>query len=514
MRSFSSINKTTLLWLILAVAGLLISCSANDPFDPESVRNNKPTVRMFVTPHAEGAELNPTSYFERTFNWSGSDNDGWVTEYYVSIRTQADIPAPWVATTSEDTTMTFGTNENGVSEATFYIACKDNRGAYSDTLVQYIPLRNFPPTLNFQADFEPLRNMQREFSNGGADTTYWNFGYCNFRFFALDEDGESTMDTFYRYTLMDISESDPEITFDLDDPAADPELGWIKVPFESGQIKNFEILVVGASPSPNKTLTLSLIDEALADTRFTYSWEVRAPKSRVLYIPDNSSTVCKAFYSDFMDELYGEGQWDEYLFWYGFPDSDFTLLESMRLFDVVLWTDGGSTSSIMDIASDRDGALQELVMPTDGAEPGKFMFISKAVAGNDSGLSSAFTITVLRISPSGSPESTLGMSLGKQALGQASHLPNITTIDDFGGGIGLVMETGTEKLYQMEYCVRCYTDRRPPWDPIVGVRWPGRDIDPLATVVTVSIQLEYFDEAEAFAALEAIINDEFGVVTP
>ena len=34
-------------------------------------------------------------------------------------------------------------------------------------------------------------------------------------------------------------------------------------------------------------------DEADADALFQYSWEVRAPKGRVLYFPDVSSSITK-----------------------------------------------------------------------------------------------------------------------------------------------------------------------------------------------------------------------------
>jgi len=507
-------RNIAILWFVVVASGLLISCAANEPFEPETVANDKPTVQFFVTPLDDEQELNPTSYFERNFRWSGSDNDGWVTEYYVSVRDQANLPAPWDTTLAQDTTMTFYTNDEGGFEATFYIACKDNRGALSDTLIQYVPLRNFPPTVNFKADFEPLVNMQREFSNGGADTTYWNYGACNFRFFALDEDGASTMDPYYLYTLADYEGADLD-TVGVDDPNADPELSWIQVPFiPEEEIKSFEILISGASPDPNKTLTVSVGDQAFAETYFSYSWEVRAPKSNILYIPDNSSSLGKALYKNFMDSVYGEGQWDTYDFWFGFPDTGFTLLESMRLFDLVLWTDGGSTSAVLKMASEVDGVIQELVLPTDGAEPGKFFFVSKASAGSGSQLGPAFIQTVLGISPTGAPASAIDMVVDNQALGLQGHLPPITMENVQGKGMGVVLRTGSEAIYQLEYCERCYHRARPPWDPIVGVRWPERITNSAATVVTISVQLEYFVESEVITALETIVNQEFEVVTP
>ena len=83
--------------MALVAAGALIwlaGCAANDPFDPDSVLNHAPVVKMSVSA-PEGGELNPTSYFQRKFSWYGSDQDGWVQEYYVSIRTDAAVPAPW-----------------------------------------------------------------------------------------------------------------------------------------------------------------------------------------------------------------------------------------------------------------------------------------------------------------------------------------------------------------------------------------------------------------------------------
>ena len=71
--------------------------------------------------------------------------------------------------------MTFATDVNGEAEATFYLACRDNRGALSDTLVRTIPLQNFPPVINFEPDFDPRFDLQREIT-AENDTLYWNWG--------------------------------------------------------------------------------------------------------------------------------------------------------------------------------------------------------------------------------------------------------------------------------------------------------------------------------------------------
>ena len=66
----------------IAMLATVLSWSGctNDPFDPESVPNSPPVARIFITT-APGNDLNPTSYYERTFHWSGSDPDGSVVAY-------------------------------------------------------------------------------------------------------------------------------------------------------------------------------------------------------------------------------------------------------------------------------------------------------------------------------------------------------------------------------------------------------------------------------------------------
>lgn len=498
---------------------VLIGCAANEPFDPDSLANLPPVVRLFVAPGAGGEELNPTSYFDRTFNWSGSDADGFVEEFYISIRTDGDNPAPWDTTTSTDTTLTFVPDqETGEASATFLLACRDNRGAYSDTLQQFVPMRNHPPIVNFQSNFEPLQNMQRELVYDGAtvvDTVYWNWGASNFRFNAYDLDGLHTMDDYFRYTTMD---EEPTVTRDWDDPAADPETGWVRVPFEEAEESyEFEVLVSGLAPG-QRTLTVSVRDEAAGDPRFQYSWEVREPKSPVLYIGDNTSSVGRELYGDLLDQMYGAGNWDQYDFVFGFPDKAFVLLETMRLFDAVLWTDGGSTSEVMSAASNRDGPLEQYIIPPDGQQPGHLLLISRMVTGEGGqGPSPVFIGNVLGINAAASsPVDPITNFMGRQAQPQAggSYLPFMTGSNNFGQGRGMDPNEDTEVLYRMEYCLRCYGSARPPFDPVVGIRRPTRDTNPEANVVCFSLQLEYFDHDQVVSTLEQVLTDEMGVAGP
>jgi len=513
---------------VLAVVVGLGGCAANDPFDPNSVPNRPPSIRFYVGPVDTSGGLNPTSYFNRTFNWSGTDPDGYVVEYFVSIDTSSIFPALWDTTTSTDTTMTFATDNQGNASATFLVACRDDRGAFSDTLVQFVPLRNFAPEVNFAPNFDPRDNMQREFidadgnvtPDGAAavDTNYYNWGPATFDLVVRDLDGTETLNEFYRYTMAD---TDPDSTYDQDDPRADPETSWVRVPFTgAGDSKPIFIAVKDVLPGPSRTLTVSVKDEADADALFQYSWEVRAPKGRVLYFPDVSSSITKKFYGDFLDAEYGQGNWDTYSFWFGLGgDISFTLLETMRKFDVIIWTDSGTHSQNIINATDRDkgAVLQNYLIPTDGAAPGKMVLVSRILVGSQTKLKGPFLQNVLGVNPSGVPPQALNFTVGNTALGLRPELPTMTaakTATAAGNGLALSQNIPAEFIYQMEECLRCY-GARPPFDPYVGVRSPARTAEtPLATIVGLSIQLDDFDRDEAFAALAAILDIELGVAGP
>jgi|GEM_PF-1466815 len=539
MKSLSLLLALT----VAAVLVVLIGCAANDPFDPNSLDNKKPVISFFVSQADSGQVLNPTTYSTRTFHWSGTDPDGWVEEYYVAITTALSGEAVWDSTTRTDTTMTFSPDAEGNADATFMIACRDNRGAYSDTLVQLIPMQNFPPVIEFQSDFDPLINMQREFrdadgnviesGSAAADTVFWNWGPGNFRFLVYDLDGSNTLEPFFRYTLAD---DEPDSTYDQDDPRADPETSWVRAPFTvSEETNGFELNLKSVQPGPARTLSVSVRDTVGTGPVFKYTWEVRAPKGPVLYIPDTSAPNTKAFYKAYLDERYGAGNWDSYVFWKGFPDRPFTLLESMRKFEMVLWTDTGSAGNNIRTASEAGGVLEKYVHPTDASAPGRILMISKILTGTQTGLSNPFRTNVLGIKVKGTPEAPLNMSSGNQALGLPPYLPAMAnTRDSVTGAIGLGLATSniSEVIYRMEFCEETYVDRfgstkikscycndrcleaptdDAPWDPVVGVRSPLRSVEAQARIVGISLQLDDFEQTGAFAALNAILDFELGV---
>jgi hypothetical protein len=505
---------SVMLLLLVSLTVWLIGCTANEPFDPDALENLSPIARLFVPAPEEGEEFNPTSYFSRTFNWSGTDSDGWVTDFYISIQTEEGVPAPWDTTSATDTTMTFAPDPmTGEASATILIACRDNRGAFSDTISQFIPMRNHPPVVRFTLDFDPLVNMQRELVVEPDSFLYWNWGPCNFRLAAYDPDGLNTMDSFFRYTL---AEGDPDQEWEADDPDADPEVGWLREDFGSGD-ESFEFGMFVSDLSPGlKTLTISVKDEAGGDAWFQYSWEVRAPKNSILYFFDNAGPTTRAVYYEFLNQTFGQDNWDEYIFVFGYPDATAVLVETMKLFDVVLWADGGSPppSPLMQNIFSRFGAMAQYLDSS-----GRLILVSKNITevAGEAALSNVFVQTHLGIDPEfGLPRGFLEIDAGKRAMpvDEAPHMPVMYKNINFGDGRGFGLLEGTEALYRMEHCLRCYNSLE-PWDPVVGYRRPPRldedDNPQFASVVGFGLMLEYFSQNQAIAVLQHVLTDEMGL---
>ena len=126
------------------------------------------------------------------------------------------------------------------------------------------------------------------------------------------------MDRFYRYTF---SATAPTETYRIGDPLADPETTWVQVNFtdpdDAGtEFRHFEIDAVDLAVG-TRTLRVSVLDEGGSDATFSYTWEVRAPRRNILYIKDNTSSIGRLCYTEFMDGRFGAGNWDAYDFWIG-----------------------------------------------------------------------------------------------------------------------------------------------------------------------------------------------------
>ncbi|MBU1677132.1 hypothetical protein KKA85_15285, partial [bacterium] len=399
-----------------AIAAHLAGCT-NDPFDPSTVLNSRPVARIFVTPYP-GGELSPTSYYERTFHWSGSDEDGFVIEYYVSIETATGVAAPWAATQRTDTTMTFTTDDLGEAQALIRVACRDDDGAVSDTVSQFIPLRNFPPVINFTADY---------------DTVTWSYGAANFRFFALDLDGNVTMDDSVVYFL-DTADTNLAPAL-LGEPDADPNLRPVIKRLDDVDAGLFSVDLRHIQEAGSRTLNVRIGDEAHATTNFSWTWNVLPALSPVLLVDDILGNIDVPFYHGSMDSIFGAGQWSRYDLSAGLPDRTWVMLETFRQFEAVFWYTGISTSANLGaVAVELQRYLYE---PPPDHEPGRLLLISKGVIGGTLSLPPSFVQNTLGISRTPS-QPTFYIPQDKTCFAAPpGRLPDLHFSNGFSAGIGL-----------------------------------------------------------------------------
>ncbi len=498
MRHLRRIFRKRAAFLAVAVtacglAAWLAGCT-NEPFDPESVTNIPPVATIFVTPGV-GGELNPTSYYDRTFSWSGTDPDGFVVEYYVSIETE-ETAAPWVATQQTDTTMTFSTDDLGQAQALIRLACRDDRGALSDTVSRHIPLQNFPPVINFVTDY---------------DTTFWSFGSANFRLFAVDLDDNTTMGDSIIYFL-DTADSTlapiPEGEAD-----ADPNVRPVIKRIEDLASGRFSIDLSDITPRGSRTLHVRASDEADATGAFDWEWDARPTLSNVLLVDDFLGNLDVPFYYAAMDSLYGPDGWSIYDMADGLPDRMWVFMSWLREYDAVFWYTGSSASA--NLASAAVYLHEYLNEPTDDdPDAGRLLLISKGLIGSTGSLPPTFIQETLGFERTPSqpmfyiPSDKLCMSV------PAGRLPNLHFNHSYSAGVGITPRDDTEVIYQMEYYMFWSPTRRPPYEPIVGIRRPHTDTSLDASVVTVLLQFEAVNFTEGLGAVRGMLEGELGVELP
>ncbi|MCP4144259.1 MAG: hypothetical protein GY752_03115 [bacterium] len=490
MKHLLEIRKIVLFITVLVVFGLWIFAGCtNDPFDPSSVENSAPVVSFYVTSDS----LNSTSYFQRTFHWSGTDEDGFVEEYFVSISTEEGVEAPWVATLNTDTTMTFATDLNGEAFAYFQLVCRDNRGALSDTVRQHIPLRNFPPIINFESDYDSLQ---------------WSYGSTNFRFFALDLDGNVTMDDSVVFWL-DTADS-ALAPVDINDPLANPNIRPVRKQIDSLEEGLFEIELHGIQNTGQRTITVSVGDEANAETRFYWNWEVLPAVGPVLLVDDFPGNIDVPTYHAHMDSIFGVDGWSLYDLGEGLPDRIWILTETFQQFEALFWYCGSSTSANLSLAS---GAVELFLHPEDGLDPGRLLLVSKGIIGGTLSLPQGLVQDVLGINrtPTQPP---FYIPQDKTAFSLHPALPDLVPTNNVSGAVGMAAMNGAEELYQMEYYQFWDPSRRPPYEPFVSIRIPHTNIDPVASAVTTSLQLEYFEFQQVNDFIRGVFTSELGVELP
>jgi len=480
--------------VLTALAGMLGLGCAGDPFDPDSVPNHPPRARIYVG-SVTGDTLNPTSYYERTFYWSGSDVDGFVTEFHVSIETQEDVAAPWTVTGNTDTTMSFSTDDLGQARALIRLACRDDRGAMSDTVSQYLPLRNFPPIINFVTDY---------------DTFFWSYSSANFRCFALDLDGNVTMDdsvTFYLDTADTLA---PVLV--IGEEGADPALRRVRKPLADLITGEFEIELHGNAQPGERTLNILIEDEADSIFHFTWTWDVLPATGPVLMIDDFAGDFDVATYHRLMNDVFGEGEWPRYSLEGGLPDRLWVLTETLRQFECVFWYTGSSTSTSLVTMADQ---LASYLHRDNG---GRMLLVAKAIIGGAIQVPPSLVQNSLGIvSQPTTPPFFIPQTKVVYAYTDDGDIENDTEVtvyrmmSNICGGVGLNPRADAEAIYQAE---RRAVIQIPNARPFVGVRFPHRDLAPVASAVTVSLQWEHIRYDDVLASFRHLLADELGVTLP
>lgn len=492
----------------LALAAAAGGGCANDPFDPSTLPNQPPVVRIFV-----GGELQATSYNGATFHWAGSDPDGRVIGYHVGISLDEDLPKVWAFTTEDDTTRTYDTDQEGRAAPTLYVVAQDDRGALSDTASVTFPLVNFPPVLEFIRDFEPLAQ---------------SFGAASFEFLGFDLDGDETLEPFVdiRYEGADSTVVVPE-----GDPGADPANTWVRLDRSPTRFSLGLRDIPAGDPNDEfrQTLHVRIEDEAGSSTEFRYTWQVFEVRGEVLLVDDNRTQAARdLFYRDALTAHLG----DQYSVWEisgGLPSRAEDLWLTLSQFDVIVWYTSSSASENLGAAQ---SALQRFVETDlhpeiDGIQTGRLLLENQAVVGPNSNLTGTFRSRVLGLSSSTDPRNALERyDIARNTIGtleifsQVAGLPDLNSegLNYTGGSgiyfglVGIVPLADSQALWKFEsyrWGGPADPSCRLGCEPIVAVRTPATGT---ARSVTLAFQLDYANAAgNAIDALRTLLSDHLGV---
>ncbi len=490
----------------VGAAMVFVSCT-NDAFDPETLPNQPPVARVWVS----GPDIQPTSYNDATFYWSGTDIDGTVEGFHVSIADRGMDPSTWTYTDKDESTATYSTDDSGQAFAVLYVVAQDDRGALSDTVSVDIPLINSPPVLEFRADFEPLLE---------------SFGAASFDFFGFDLDGNETLLPWVEYRF---EGSDPDLVFELDDPLAHPTLGWVR---EDRPPTRFSLQLREIPPGDPgaafaQTIYVRIGDVAGSFNVLEHTWTVFEAIGKVLLVDDSLTAVTRdAFYRDALDAALpgAHSRWD---IANGLPPRDDDLRLTLEQFELLVWYTGNSESQnllraqavLTQYLTDRDPG-------TEGDQPGRLLLETPVILGNGSSLSPAFRAR-FGIANEPLPRNPLATYTGavEAALGDidiASEVPELPPLvsdgTNYEGGpgryfglSGLDVAADAAALWTFEpYAWGGDRDFscRPDCMPVVGVRRPATG---QANTVLLSFQLEFANAlGNAPQAVGAIITDILG----
>jgi hypothetical protein len=246
--------------------------------------------------------------------------------------------------------------------------------------------------------------------------------------------------------------------------------------------------------------TLVMAEERPANRKLP---ETRAT-GPVLLVDGGDVPEADAFYINAMNSIFGDGKWDRYdLADQGLPNPPELLLGILRQYQAVVWHT--TNTSLLASASEVLGEYVQPLVP--GSPAGRLLLVAPTLYQVN--LHPYFRNECLGLHNENSPIPSLHISAGQTALSFSEDLFDLEASSYVATCTGVQALEGTEVLYQMEYCVRCYASR-PPYDPIVGVRQPARQVSTYARAITLTVPMQQFDQGSQ--AIRSLITYHLGIV--
>lgn len=216
-------------------------------------------------------------------SWSGTDPDGYVAAYELRYYNQGAQPAPdagWVRTTRTDTLILLPIPRGErAANVVFEVRAIDNEGLVDPNPARTVfPIQNAPPSIRFNTfDLPP-------------DTTFTVF---SFAWTAQDPEGEANLDrievSFNDSTNFVALPADADyVTFVADVDRDNPAQTVVEARVYTGRaFQRTDVQLPGLRLDADNTLYLRAVDQT--DTTSTiqrFTWYVRKPKGRVLFVND------------------------------------------------------------------------------------------------------------------------------------------------------------------------------------------------------------------------------------
>jgi hypothetical protein len=300
-------------FLFRLCAGMLIWLAAltacREDITGEFNENSFPDTRLFIHT-AETDTLNYTSSIQKIY-WDGSDSDGFIKGFYYTWLVNP-VDSDWVWTTER--ALNFPLKITGQDTIyLFQVKSVDNKGDEDPTPArQYFPIKNTAPT------------MQWLTSSLIPDTT---FTVASFSWNAADLDGDSSI-AHFEYALDDTSQ-------------------WRKI---SGYRRNLTLtadsgLTAGAHSFYIRSVDIAGSQSPVIRMPQTGEWIVKEPRGRYLLIDDFANEAQSAYPDKYYKTMLGAilaqiGVSDGFDYWNienQFPASRLQFIETMKLFDRVIW---------------------------------------------------------------------------------------------------------------------------------------------------------------------------------